>query len=93
MSADPSDGLVFSPVDHAAGEHVHVHLRDRFIATINRHPRGGYLVAALRRCRAGEPAQQIIAARGSLVGHSDPAFAGDQAVPSQLDGEYPKFGG
>jgi len=46
MRADPSSDLVFSPVDHAAGEHVHVYLRDRYIAIINRHPSGGYLVAS-----------------------------------------------
>ena len=45
MHPDPSD-LVFSPVDHAAGEHVHVYLRNRYIAIINRHPSGGYLVAS-----------------------------------------------
>ena len=63
MRPDPAY-LVFSPVDHAAGEHVHVYLRNRYIAIINRHPSGGYLVASQHFAgaivRSEEEAREVV---------------------------------
>jgi len=79
MPQDVTDSLEFSPIDGAAGKHVHVYLGGHYLARITQQP-NGYLVASNHFCgavaRSEADAREVVrmwvgltalAARGATV--------------------------